>query len=124
MEGLINTGRLIQKFLSKQVDIDKILKITQRIVLKGMHSPVTVKEMQAGYLINSYFNDVYLYLPQNKLPNTKTTIQKVESLAERYILLDSLLFEIITPEKETALLAIPKVGIDKIILVWLQVIRE
>ena len=41
-----------------------------------------------------------MYPAQNKLPSTKTTIQKVEALAERYILLDSLLFKIITtPEK-------------------------
>ena len=38
----------------------------------------------------------------------KTAIQKVEILVERYILLDSLLFKIITtPEKETTLLALP-----------------
>ena len=89
LESLINTGRFIQKFLLKQADINKILKIMQRKVLKGMHLPVTVKEIQAGYLISSYFKDLYLYLVQNKLPNAKTAIQKVEMLAERYILLAS-----------------------------------
>ena len=40
-------------------------------------------------------------------------------LAERFILLDSLLLKIITtPEKETALLAIPEVCIDKIIKLY------
>ena len=40
-------------------------------------------------------------------------------LAERYILLDSLLFKIVsTPEKETALLAIPEVCADKIIMLY------
>ena len=34
LEGLINTGRLIQKFLPKQAGIDKILKFIQRKVLK------------------------------------------------------------------------------------------
>ena len=29
LESLINTGRLVQKFLPKQADIDKILKIIQ-----------------------------------------------------------------------------------------------
>ena len=54
-------------------------------------------------------------LAQNKLPSTKTAIWKVETLAEKYVLLDSLLFKIITtPEKETALLAIPEVCVDKI----------
>ena len=44
---------------------------------------------------------------------------KVEVLAERYILLDSLLFKLITiPEKETALLAIPEMCADKIITLY------
>ena len=51
---------------------------------------MTIKEIQAGYLTNSYFKDLYMYLAQNKLPNTKTSIQKVETLAEKYISLDSL----------------------------------
>ena len=71
-------------FLLKQADIDKILKIIQRKVLKGTHLPVTVKEIQVGYLISPYFKDLYLYLTQNKLPNTKTAIKKVETLAKIY----------------------------------------
>ena len=64
----------------------------QRKVLKGTHLPVTVKEIQAGYLISPYFKDVYLYFTQNKLPSTKTAKQRVETLAEKYILLDYFLF--------------------------------
>ena len=119
LDSLINTGKLVQKFLPKQDDIDKILKIIQRKVLKGAHLPVTVKEMQTGYLISPYFKNLYLYLAQNKLPSTKTTICKVEKLAEKYILLDSLLFKLITtPEKETTLLTIPKICTDKIIILY------
>ena len=104
LESHIYAGRLVQKFLPKQADIDKILKVIQRMVLQGSHLPVTIKEIQAGYLVSPYFKDIYLYLAQNKLPSTRTTIQKVETLAEKYILLDSLLFKIVTtPEKETAL---------------------
>ena len=50
--------------------------------------PVTIKEIQAGYLVNSYFKDIYLYLAQNKLPSNKTVIKKIEALVEKYILLD------------------------------------
>ena len=42
---LVSTGNLVQMFLPKQAHIDKILKITQRKVLKGTHLPVTIKEM-------------------------------------------------------------------------------
>ena len=103
LKGLINIGRLVQRFLPKQANIDKILKVIQGKVPKGMHLPVAIKEIQAEYLVNPYFKDVYLYLAQNKLPSTKTAIQKVEPLAEKYILLGSLLFKIVTtPEKEMA----------------------
>ena len=64
----------------------------QRKVLKGTHLLVEVKVIQARYLKGSHFKDIYLYLSQNKLPTSKAAIRKVETLAERYILLDSLLF--------------------------------
>ena len=44
------------------MDIDKILEVIQRKVLKGTHFLVKIKEMQAGYLHSSYFKDLYLYL--------------------------------------------------------------
>ena len=75
-------------------------------MLKGTHLPVEVKEIQAGYLCSPYFKDLYLYLSQNKLPTSKSAIRKLETLVEKYVLLDSLLFRI-SLEKETAVLAIP-----------------
>ena len=96
-----------------------MLKIIQRKVLKGTPLPVTIKEIQAGYLNSPYFKDIYIYLAQNKLPSSKSTIHKVEVLEERCILLDLLLFKLITiSEKETALLAIPEICVDKIITLY------
>ena len=104
---LINKGNFVHKYLPKQMDIDKILEIIQRKVLKGMHLPIKIKEIQAGYLCSPYFKDLYLYLSQNKLPSSKPAIRKIETLAEKYVLLDSLLFRI-SSEKETAVLAVPE----------------
>ena len=59
---LVSTNNIVQKYLPKQTDIDEILKIIQRKVLKGTHLPVTIKEIQAGYLNIPYFKDLYLYL--------------------------------------------------------------
>ena len=88
-------------------------------MLKGTHLPVKIKEIQAGYLNSTHFKDFYLYLTQNKLPSSKSAICKVEVLAERYIILDSLLFKLVTiPEKETALLAMPEMCADKIITLY------
>ena len=88
---LINKENLMHKFLSKQTDIDKILEVIQRKVLKGTHLPVEVKEIQVGYLHSPYFKDLYQYLLQNRLPSSKSAIKKLEALSEKYVLLDSII---------------------------------
>ena len=117
IDDIIDTGNLIHKFLPKKMDIDKILQIIQRKVLKGTHLPIEAREIQTGYLHSPYFKDIYQYLSQNKLPHSKMAIKKLEALSERYILLDSLLFRIF-PDKETAVLAIPEACADKIITLY------
>ena len=119
LKDLIDTTKLIQKFLPKQMDIDKILGIIKRKVLKGMHLPLTIKEIQAGYLSSPYFKGLYLFLSQNKLPSKRSSMKKVETLAESFILLDSLIFKLVaTPDKEAAVLVIPEICIDKIIALY------
>ena len=76
-----------------------------------------LKKIQAGYMHSSHFKVIYLNLSQNKLPSSKVAIRKIEALAEKYILLDLLLFRI-TPKKETAVLAIPEMCVDKIITLY------
>ena len=119
LKDLIDTTKLIQKCIPKQTDIDKILDIIKRKVLKGTHLPLTIKEIQAGYLSSPYFKDLYLFLSQNKLPSKRSSIKEVETLAENFVLLDSLIFKLVmTPDKETAVLAIPEIYIDKIIALY------
>ena len=67
-----------------------MLEVIQRKVLKGTHLPVKIKEIQAGYIHSPHFKDIYLYLSQNRLPSSIISIKRVETLAEKYILLDSL----------------------------------
>ena len=108
---------LIHIFLPRQTDIDKILHVIQRKVLKGTQLPVEIKEIQAGYLHSPYYKEIYQYLSQNRLPHSKLAIKELEALSERYILLDSLLFRIY-PDKETAVLAIPEACADNIITLY------
>ena len=119
LKDLIDTTKLIQKFLVKQMDIDKILDIIKRKVLKGTHLPLPIKEIQAGYLSSPYFKDLYLFLSQNKLPSKRSSIKKVKTLAESFVPLDSLIFKLVMiPDKEAAVLAIPEICIDKIIALY------
>ena len=65
-KDLVDAIKLIQMFLPKQTDIDKISDIVKRKVLKGTHLPIMIKEIQAGYPTSPYFKDLYLCLAQNK----------------------------------------------------------
>ena len=85
--------------------------------MKGTHLQVTVKEIHAGYLDSLYFKDLDLYLTQNKLPSSKNAIHKTEALAERYVMLDSLLYKL-NLEKERVLLGILEMCVDQIITLY------
>ena len=72
------------------------IKVIQRKVLTGTHLPITIKEIQAFIYLSIFpiYLSIYLclsiiclYLTQNKLPNTKTAIQKVETLAEKILII-------------------------------------
>ena len=95
-----------------------------------METPEKLKEgyldeyegIQSEILSTTRFNEnsglSMTYL--GRVKTTKTSKIKVElkggNFSRKYILLDSLLFKIVTtPEKETALLAIPEICTDKII---------
>ena len=85
MRDLINSyfQELIElKDLIDTNNIDKILEIIRKKVLKGMHLPLTIKEIQAGYLSSLYFKDIYLYLAHNRLPIKKAAMKRVELFAE------------------------------------------
>ena len=60
LANLVNTNNIVWKYWPNQTDIDKILKIIQRKVVKGTHLPVTIKEIQAEHLNSPYFKDIYV----------------------------------------------------------------
>ena len=90
LSDLVDSTKIIHKYLPKQVDIDKILNIIKRKVLKGTHLPLTIKEIQAGYLNSSFFKDLFVYLAHNRLLNKKHAVQRVLTLTQNYVWLDQL----------------------------------
>ena len=51
---IIDKGNCIHKYLPKQMDIDKMLEVIQRKVLRGTCLPRGIKAIQAGYLCSPY----------------------------------------------------------------------
>ena len=41
---------MVYKFLTKQIDLNKVIKLIERIVLKGTQLLMTIKDGWAGYL--------------------------------------------------------------------------
>ena len=104
LSHIVDSTKLIHRYLPKQVDIEKIMNIIKRKVLKGTLLSVTIKEIQAGYLNSSFFKDLYRYMAKNKLPSKKSALCKVLTLSQNYILLDQLLFKLITiPDRKKSL---------------------
>ena len=77
---LVNTSKVVQRYLPSQADINKILNIIKRKVLKDTHLPLTIKVIQVGYLTSSSFKDLYRYLAQNVMPHKRHARHKVEAL--------------------------------------------
>ena len=74
-EDVIDTNKLVHKFLPKQADIDKILHVIQRKVLKNTHLLVEIKEIQeAIYIAPTLKTYISIYI-QNKLPHSKPAIR-------------------------------------------------
>ena len=58
-------------------------------------------------------------MSQNKLPSERSSVKKLETLAENFVLLDSLIFKLVTTlDNKIALLVIPEICIDKIIALY------
>ena len=72
----VNTTKLVQKYLPREMDIDKILDVIKRKVLKDTHLPLTIMEIQPDYLTSPYFKDIYRYLTQNILPRKRHARQR------------------------------------------------
>ena len=63
-EDIIDMGNLIHKFLPKQTDIDQILQIIQRKVLKGTDSPIEIKEIQMVFAESLLQGNIPVSIPK------------------------------------------------------------
>ena len=108
---------MVARNLPKQSEIDKLLKQLNRKVLSQTRYPSSLKDLEAAYCNSAAFKDIYQYLKYNKLPNNRRLAKRVESIAEDYYVLGTLLFKYINQKSGDleAVLCIPPSKIDFIL---------
>ena len=62
-----NTSEVVNKFLPKQIDLNKVIKLIERMLLTG-----------TDYLTSSYLKKTYFYLAPNILPS-KAAVRQVKT---------------------------------------------
>ena len=86
-----------------------------RKVMRNIHLPLTLRDLQAAYLQSPQFRGIYVYLAQNRMPKSCKDAKCVAIALQDYMLLDSLLFKIV-PDKirdePTCVLCIPMSKVD------------
>ena len=113
----VKEDEITSKFLPRQVDLDKVIAAVQKKVLRKVHFPVTMKDMQAAYLKSPFFRDIFIYLAQNKVPTQMRRLQRINACAYNYILMDCLLFKLEpdSTNEPVAKLCIPDSKIDMLL---------
>jgi hypothetical protein len=117
LETAVDTTN-VGKFLPKQVDLQRIIDQIQNKVIRQTHLPASFKDIKSHYLKSPHFKDIYMYLKDAKTPKDKRKSSTCIHEADKYLLLDELLFKINEHKDElTTRLCIPTTLVD-MILYW------
>lgn len=74
--------------------MNKVYGQIQKKILRQVHLPTSLRDLEAEYLHSPHFRDIYIYLSQHRLPTLKKAVKNVLALANHHILLDRLLFRV------------------------------
>ena len=115
LEKQIEQGKLTKRDLPRQAEIDRVMRRINHKVLRNIHLPLTLRDLQAAYLQSLQFRGIYIYLAQNRMPKSRKDVKCIAITSQDYMLLDSLLFKIV-PDKihdePTSVLCIPTSKVD------------
>ena len=79
--------------MPRQVEIDRLMKQLNRKILTQTRFSTSLKDLEAAYCNSSAFKDVFQFLKHNKLPSNKTLAKKIQSSAQDYFVIGSILFK-------------------------------
>ena len=87
---------ILAQTMPRQTEIDRLMRQINRKILTQTRLPSSMKDLEAAYCGSSAFKDVFQYLRYNKLPSNRNLSKKVQTTAQDYYVIGSILFKYIT----------------------------
>ena len=87
---------ILAQTMPRQAEIDRLMKQINRKILTQTRLPSSMKDLEAAYCGSSAFKDVFQYLRYNKLPSSRNLAKRVQTTAQDYYVIGSILFKYIT----------------------------
>ena len=114
---LSQNKKIIAQNMPRQTEIENLIKHVNRKILRETRLPSCMKDFEAAYNCSSAFSDVYQFLKYNKLPPNRRLSVKIQTQAQDYFLLGSLLSKHIHSRDKPAepVLCIPPAKIDSLL---------
>ena len=84
---------ILAQTMPRQTEIDRLMKQINRKILTQTRFPSSLKDLEAAYCSSSAFKDVFQFLKYNKLPSNKSLAKKVQTTAQDYYVIGSILFK-------------------------------
>ena len=108
---------ILAQTMPRQVEIDRLMKQLNRKILTQTRFPSSLKDLEAAYCSSSAFKDIFQFLKYNKLPGNKTLAKKIQSSAQDYFVIGSILFKYLTLKDGTtdSVMCIPPSKMDIIL---------
>ena len=85
---------IICKHISRQSDIDKIVKNIETRVIHSLQLPIQAQDLVKAYQHSTHFHDIYQYITDGKLPSSVKAQNCIRAEALNYIVINNFLFRI------------------------------
>ena len=87
---------IIHKHISRQSDIDKIVKKIETCVIHSLELLIQAQDLIKAYQHSTHFHDIYQYITDGKLPSSAKAQNCIRAKALNYVVINHFLFRIDT----------------------------
>ena len=114
---LDNVDKIICIHIPNQAQLDKMMKVIKRKILRDFNLPFTTQQFAMAQQTSSIYKPIYDFISNSILPSDKKAARSITLRAEQYIICNNLIFRLFFQHDGDFVLqlAIPESYIDKLI---------